>query len=58
MRFGLDLIWLDRDGRVVRVDRDVPPNRVRLCARAKSVVETLAGEADAYLQSGLDPADK
>jgi uncharacterized protein len=58
MRFGLDLIWLDRHGGVVRVDHDVAPNRMRICPRAKSVVETLAGEADAYLQSGLDRADK
>jgi uncharacterized protein len=58
MRFSLDLIWLDRAGGVVRVDRDVAPNRMRICPRAKSVVETLAGQADAYLQSGLDRADK
>ena len=58
MRFALDLIWLDRNGGVVRVDRDVAPNRMRICTRAKSVVETLAGEADGYLQSGLDSADK
>jgi uncharacterized membrane protein (UPF0127 family) len=58
MRFSLDLIWLDRDGAVVRVDHDVAPNRMRICPRAKSVVETLAGQGDAYLQSGLDRADK
>src|SRR6478735_11463480 len=28
MRFALDLIWLDRDGRVVRVDLGVAPRRV------------------------------
>jgi uncharacterized protein len=49
MRFGLDLIWLDKDGTVVRVDRDVPPKRMRACWRARSVVETLAGHADAFL---------
>jgi hypothetical protein len=49
MRFGLDLIWLDKQGRVVRVDRDVPPKRARACWRARSVVETLAGHADAFL---------
>ena len=27
MRFPLDLIWLGKDGDVVRVDRDVAPNR-------------------------------
>lgn len=52
MRFALDLIWLDKHGGVVRVDRDVPPKRVRACWRARSVVETLAGHADAFLSEG------
>jgi uncharacterized membrane protein (UPF0127 family) len=54
MRFDLDLIWLGKDERVVRVDRGVPPRRMRTCLRARSVVETLAGEADAYLAAGLE----
>jgi uncharacterized membrane protein (UPF0127 family) len=49
MRFALDLIWLDRHGSVVRVDRDVGPKRMRACLKARSVVETLAGHADAFL---------
>lgn len=44
MRFALDLIWLDADDRVVRVDRAVPPGRVRGCAAARSVVECRAGD--------------
>ncbi len=48
MRFALDLIWLDKHGRVVRVDRNVPPRRMRMCLRARSVIETLAGGADAF----------
>ena len=48
MRFALDLVWLDAVGEVVRVDRDVPPRRVRTCLRARSVVETAAGRADAF----------
>jgi uncharacterized protein len=39
MRFALDLVWLDRDGRVVRTDRGVRPWRVRLCRAASQVVE-------------------
>jgi uncharacterized membrane protein (UPF0127 family) len=42
MRFPLDLHWLDREGAVVRVDRAVPPRRVRTCLRARSVVEVPA----------------
>jgi len=53
MRFALDLLWLGRDGRVVRVDRAVPPRRLRTCLRARSVVEVNAGEADAFVAAGL-----
>jgi uncharacterized membrane protein (UPF0127 family) len=43
MRFALDLVWLDADGRAVRLDEGVAPRRVRTCLRARSVVETAAG---------------
>ena len=39
MRFPLDLIWLDAEGNVLRVDESVPPRRVRACRRAWGVVE-------------------
>jgi len=48
MRFSLDLVWLDRDGRVLRVDRDVPRRRQRLCVRAKSVVEVATGGGEEF----------
>jgi uncharacterized protein len=48
MRFALDLVWLARDGRVLRVDHDVAPRRMKLCVRARSVVETAAGEGDGF----------
>ncbi|HEX8104931.1 MAG TPA: DUF192 domain-containing protein [Solirubrobacteraceae bacterium] len=53
MRFALDLVWLDREGGVVRIDRAVPPRRLRTCLRARSVVELNAGEADGFLAAGL-----
>ena len=53
MRFALDLIWLGKDGRPVRVDRAVPPNRMKLCLGARSVVEANAGCADDFLAAGL-----
>lgn len=57
MRFPLDLIWLASDGRVIRIDRDVPSRRFRTCLRARSVVETNGGRADAFIAAGLaDPA--
>ena len=43
MRFALDLVWLDRDGRPVRLDESVVPARMRTCLRARAVVETAAG---------------
>lgn len=46
MRFALDLVWLDGAGVVVRVDRGVPPRRVRACRRARSVVELPVGQAE------------
>jgi uncharacterized membrane protein (UPF0127 family) len=39
MRFALDLHWLGADGEVVRIDRAVPPRRLRTCLRARSVLE-------------------
>ena len=53
MRFPLDLVWLARDGSVLRVDRDVPRRRMKLCMRAASVVEVVAGRADAFVDAGL-----
>jgi uncharacterized membrane protein (UPF0127 family) len=53
MRFPLDLIWLDKRGAPVRLDRDVPPSRMKMCLRARSVVECNAGRADAFLAAGL-----
>jgi uncharacterized membrane protein (UPF0127 family) len=51
MRFALDLVWLDGDGGVVRVDRDVRPWRVRTCLGARSVVEARAGEGPAFARA-------
>jgi uncharacterized membrane protein (UPF0127 family) len=53
MRFALDLVWLGRDGAVVRIDRAIGPRRHRAAWRARSVVEVGAGRADAFLQAGL-----
>jgi hypothetical protein len=52
MRFALDLVWLDRDGRVLAIDEGVPPWRVRSCRQAAAVLEVPAGGAAAALAFG------
>ncbi len=52
MRFALDVIFLDRDDRVIRVARGVPPRRFVSARRARTVIETRAGEADRFLAAG------
>jgi uncharacterized protein len=39
MRFALDLEWIDGRGEVIRVDRAVPPFRLRGCRAARGVIE-------------------
>ncbi len=56
MRFSLDLLWLDGEDRVVRVDYDVPPLRLRTCSKARAVVEVKAGEGRDLLESGYTAA--
>ena len=53
MRFPLDLIWLAKDGSVVRIDAAVPPRRLKFCAKARSIIEANAGTADAFVTAGL-----
>src|SRR5438046_710370 len=43
MRFALDLVWFGADGRVLAIDRRVPPNRVVARRGAWAVLETPSG---------------
>jgi uncharacterized membrane protein (UPF0127 family) len=52
MRAALDLVWLDADGRAVRVDRAVPPRRLRACHAAREVLELPAGATPPALRPG------
>lgn len=52
MRFALDLLWLDADRRVVRVDRGVAPRRFAACRAAASVLEVRAGDAARFERAG------
>jgi uncharacterized membrane protein (UPF0127 family) len=51
MRFPLTLVWLDADDWIVRVDREVPPGRLRVCARARKVLELPAGQSAPLLDA-------
>jgi len=39
MRFSLDLVFLDAEGRVLERRRAVPPGRIFACRRARAVLE-------------------
>jgi uncharacterized membrane protein (UPF0127 family) len=43
MRFPIDLVYLDREKRIRKLRRDVPPWRLSACIFAHSVIELPAG---------------
>jgi len=45
MRFPIDALFLDGDGRVVKIARDLKPWKAAAARRSKAVVELAAGEA-------------
>jgi uncharacterized membrane protein (UPF0127 family) len=48
MRFAIDVIFAARDGRVLKVARNVRPGRIAVCFRAFAAIELAAGEADTH----------
>jgi len=48
MRFAIDVVFIDRDGRVVRVVSHVRPWRMTASFRAHAVIELAAGTAAAH----------
>lgn len=55
MRFAIDVLFLDGEGRVVHMVRGMAPRRItRWCARGRTVVELPEGAIDA---SGTGPGD-
>jgi uncharacterized membrane protein (UPF0127 family) len=51
MRFALDLVFLDTDGRAVEIRAGVPPGRVARCRRAVALAESNAGEGAAFARA-------
>jgi uncharacterized protein len=46
MRFAIDVLFLDRQGRVVHVARELRPWRTAMCSRAHMVIELPARAAE------------
>ena len=46
MRFPIDVLFLDRDMRVLRIARELRPWRMAACRKARAVLELPAGEAE------------
>jgi uncharacterized protein len=46
MRFSIDLLFVARDGRIMKVQRAVPPRRIAGTLGAFAVVELAAGQID------------
>lgn len=55
MRFAIDLVYLDRKRRVLKIRHRVPPARISACLRAHSVLELPAGTAE---QAQVSPGDQ
>ena len=53
MRFAIDVVFLDADSRVLRVDANVGPWRLKACRGARSVLELAAGAS-----AGLSVGDR
>lgn len=55
MQFALDLVYLDRLNRIVKIRRNVPPWRLSACLRAYSVIEFPSG---AIQKENANPGDQ
>jgi uncharacterized membrane protein (UPF0127 family) len=55
MRFAIDAVFLDRDGRVLKIARELRPWKTAAGRKAKAVLELPAGEAE---RRGLELGDR
>jgi hypothetical protein len=51
MRFALDVLFLGPEHEVMRIERDVRPNRVLGCRGARAVLEMPAGHAAPFVRA-------
>ena len=53
MRYSIDVVYVDGQGRVLKIARDVAPLRMSACLHAHAVLELAVGQAQAFgLQLG------
>ena len=55
MQFTLDLVYLDKEHRVKKIVRNIPPWRISGCLTAHSVIELAAGSV---LEADVQPGDQ
>jgi uncharacterized membrane protein (UPF0127 family) len=55
MRFAIDVLYLNREKRVIKIRSNMRPWRLSLCLRARSVLELPAGTAH---ESGTKAGDQ
>ncbi len=55
MRFAIDVLFVSKDGRVLKVRQAVPPRRIAVSVRAFAVVELPAGAIE---RSGTQAGDR
>jgi len=55
MRFPIDAVFLDEDGRVLKVAANLKPWRAAGCRGARAVLELSAGESE---RRGVRPGDR
>lgn len=55
MKFPIDILFLSRGGKVLKISKQVPKRRISICLRAHSVLELPAGAVDA---SGTQVGDQ
>jgi uncharacterized membrane protein (UPF0127 family) len=54
MQFPIDLVYLDREYRIRKIRKNVPPWRLSACLQAHSVIELAAGS---ILEKNAQPGD-
>jgi len=56
MAYPIDIVYLDKDGTVLKIDAQIPPSKIlKTVKKAHSVLELRSGAAE---QTGIKPGDR